>query len=147
MASNPTSAKDKKSMLNVSTEYQEWPMYRVFKQVIVRDEVHYRMEFSLEEPHGLMCPQYTVAQDSTDSTLEEIHRITDIRKVDSVQEFCVAWAQTWMSESELGGARELVDEFQAQLSVRHRKKNRQGKTDVTGKRTAKRRRGRPRKRL
>jgi hypothetical protein len=66
-----------------------------------------------------------------------------MREVDGVQEFRVAWAQTWMPESELGGARELVDEFKARLSVRHGKKNRQGKTDVTGERTAKRRRGRP----
>ena len=118
-------------------------MSGVFKRVIVGDEVRYGMEFSLEGPHGLMCPQYTVAHDSTDGALWEIRRITGMRKVDGVQEFCVAWAQTWMPESELGGARELVDEFKARLSVRHGKKNRQGKTDVTGERTAKRRRGRP----
>jgi hypothetical protein len=101
------------------------------------------MEFNLEEPHGLTCPQHTVAHDSTDGTLWEICRITGMRKVDGVQEFCVAWAQTWMPESELGGARELVNEFKARLSVRHRKKNGQGKTDVTGDGTAKRRRGQP----
>jgi hypothetical protein len=69
-----------------------------------------------------------------------------MREVDGVQEFRVAWAQTWMPESELGGARELVDEFKARLSVRHGKKSGQGKTDFTGERPAKRRRGRPRKR-
>jgi hypothetical protein len=53
-------------------------------------------------------------------------------KIDSVEEFCVAWAQTWMHESDLGGARELVEEFRARLSVRHGRKNGQGKTDVTG---------------
>ena len=104
-------------------------MRRVFKRVIVGDEVRYGMEFSLEEPHGLTCPQHTVAHDSTDGTLWEIRRIT------------VAWTQIWMPESELGGARELVDEFKTQLCVRH--KNGQGKTDVMSERTAKRRRGRP----
>jgi hypothetical protein len=133
-------------MLNASAEYQEWPMSGVFKRVIVGDEVRYGMEFSLEGPHGLMCPQHTVAHDSTDGTLWEIRRITGMRKVDGVQEFRVAWAQTWMPESELGGARELVDEFKARLSVRHGKKSGQGKTNVTGERPAKRRRGRPRKR-
>ena len=152
MAPNPTSAGDEESTSNMSAEYQEWPIRGVFKRVIVGDEVRYGMEFSLEEPHGLMCPQHTVAHDSTDGrdsqpgALWEIRRITGMRKVDGVQEFRVAWAQTWMPESELGGARELVDEFKAQLSVRHGKKSGQGKTDVTGERPAKRRRGRPQKR-
>ena len=53
-------------MLNASVEYQEWPMNGVFKRVIVGDEVRYGTEFSLEEPHGLMCTQHTVAHDSTD---------------------------------------------------------------------------------
>jgi hypothetical protein len=68
-APNPTSVGDKESTSNMSTEYQEWPMRGVFKRVIVGDEVRYGMEFSLEEPHGLTCPQHTVAHDSTDGTL------------------------------------------------------------------------------
>jgi len=44
-----------------------------------------------------------------------------MRKVDGIQEFRVAWAQTWMPESDLGGAGELVEEFKARLSVRHGK--------------------------
>jgi hypothetical protein len=52
-------------MLNASAEYQEWPISGVFKQVIVGDKVHYRIEFSLEGSLGLMCTQHTVAQDST----------------------------------------------------------------------------------
>jgi hypothetical protein len=40
-----------------------------------------------------------------------------MRKVDGVEEFRVGRAQTWMPESDLGGARELVEEFKAQLSV------------------------------
>jgi hypothetical protein len=138
-------------MLNASAEYQEWPMSGVFKRVIVGDEVRYGIEFSLEGSLGLMCTQHTVAQDSTNcrdsqpGALWEIRRITSMREVDGVQEFRVAWAQTWMPESELGGARELVDEFKARLSVQHGKKSGQGKTDVTGERPAKRRRGRPRK--
>jgi hypothetical protein len=36
-----------------------------------------------------------------------------MREVDGVQGFCVALAQAWLLESELGGARELVDEFKA----------------------------------
>ena len=38
-----------------------------------------------------------------------------------------------MPESDLGGARELVDEFKSRLSALHRKKNGQGKTDVASK--------------
>ena len=110
-------------MLNTSAEYQEWPMSGVFKQVIVRDEVRYRIEFSLEEPHGLMCPQHRVAHDSADGRdsqpgdIWEIRKITGMRKVGSVEEFRVAWEPTLMPESDLGGARELVEEFKAQLSV------------------------------
>jgi hypothetical protein len=52
-----------------------------------------------------------------------------------------------MPESELGGARELVDEFKARLSVWHGKKSGQGKINVMGERPAKRRRGRPRKQV
>jgi hypothetical protein len=40
-----------------------------------------------------------------------------MRKVDGVEEFCVAWAASWMPESDLGGARELVDEFNTRLCV------------------------------
>jgi hypothetical protein len=103
--------------LNTRAEYQEWLMRRVFKQVIVGDEVRYGMEFSLEEPRT--CPQHTVVHQSTDgedpqpSDLWDIQRITDIRKVNGADEFLVAWAQTWMPESKLGGAKELVEEFKA----------------------------------
>jgi len=61
MAPNPTSAGDTESTSNVSAKYQEWPVRGVFRRVIARDEVRYRIEFSLEEPHSLMCPQHTVA--------------------------------------------------------------------------------------
>jgi len=126
-------------------------MRRVFKQVIVENQVHYGIEFSLEEPHGLTCYQHTVDHDSTNGggsqpgDLQEIRRFTGMRKVDGVQEFRVAWAQTWMPESDLGGARELVEEFNADLSVRHVKKRGQGKADIVGEMPPKRRRGRPRK--
>jgi hypothetical protein len=78
------------------------------------------------------------------SGVREIRRITGMRKVDGIQEFRVAWAQTWMPESDLGGAGELVEEFKARLSVRHGKKG-QGETDVADESLPKRRRGRPRK--
>jgi hypothetical protein len=93
----------------------------------------------------------TVAHDATDGgdsppgDLWEIRRITGMRKVDGIQEFCVAWAQTWVPESDLGGARELVDEFKARHSVQHRK-NGHSETDVASKSLPKRRRGQPRKR-
>ena len=73
-------------------------MRGVFKRAIVGDEVRYGMEFSLEEPYGLICHQHTVAHDSTDGgdaqsgDLWEIRRITGMRKVDGIQEFRVAWA-------------------------------------------------------
>jgi hypothetical protein len=152
MAPNPTSAGDEESTSNVSAEYQEWHMRGVFKRVIVGDEVRYRMEFNLEESRAVTCPQHTVAHNSTDGgdpqpgDLWDIRRITGMRKVDGVEEFHVAWAQTWMPESDLGGARELVEEFRARLSVRHGK-NRQGETDAAGESLPKRRRGRPRKQV
>jgi hypothetical protein len=64
-------------------------------------------------------------------------------KIDSVEELCVAWAQTWMHESDLGGARELVEEFRARLSVRYRRKRGQDETDAAGESPPKKRRGRP----
>jgi hypothetical protein len=61
-------------------------------------------------------------------------------KVDGVEEFRVAWAQTWMPESDSGGARKLVEEFKARFSVGHGKKNGQAETDVAGESLPKRRR-------
>jgi hypothetical protein len=148
----PITADDQEPMSNVSAEYQEWLIHGVLKRVIVGDEVRYGMEFSLGEPHAITCAQHTVAHQSTDGgdpqpgDLWDIRRITGMRKVDRVEEFRVAWALTWIPESDLGGARELVEEFRARLSVRHRNKNGQGKTDIAGERPLKRRRGRPRKR-
>jgi hypothetical protein len=52
-----------------------------------------------------------------------------------------------MPESDLGGARELVEEFNAGLSVRYIEKREQGKTDIVGKIQPKRWRGRPWKQL
>jgi hypothetical protein len=51
-----------------------------------------------------------------------------------------------MPESELGGAREFVDEFKARLQERRGNKNGQGETNAAGETNPKRRRGRPRKR-
>jgi hypothetical protein len=118
--------------------------------VIVGDEVRYGMEFSLEEPRT--CPQHTVVHQSPDggdpqpSDSWEIQRIAGMRKVNGAKEFLVAWAQTWMPESELGGAKELVEEFKGRLSVQHGKEKGQGKPNVMGEK-AKRRRGRPRKQV
>jgi hypothetical protein len=86
--------------------------------------IFYGMEFSLEEPYGLMCPQHRVSHDSADGgdsqpgDIWEIRKITGMRKVGGVEEFRVAWQLTWMPESDLGGARDLVDEFRARLSMR-----------------------------
>ena len=138
-------------LISTTAEYQEWSIRGVLKRVTVGDEVRYGMDFSLEEPHAVTCPNHTVPQQSVDerdpqpSDSWDIHRITGMRKVDGVEQFRVAWAETWMPESDLGEARELVEEFKARLSVRQRTKNRQGKTDVTGEGPPKRRRGRPRK--
>jgi len=101
---------------------------------------------------GLMCPQHRVAHNSADGgdsqpgDIWEIRKITGMRKVDGIEEFRVAWESTWMHEYELGGARELVEEFRARLSVRHGK-NEQGETDAAGESLSKRRRGRPRKQV
>jgi hypothetical protein len=87
------------------------------------------MEFSLEETHAVICPQHTIAHQPTDGgdsqpgDLWEIRRIAGMRKVNGVEEFCVAWAPTEMPESDLGEARQLVDGFKARLSVLHRNRN------------------------
>jgi hypothetical protein len=66
-----------------------------------------------------------------------------MRKVDGVEEFCVAWAAAWMPKSDLGGAREFLDEFldefKARLSVLHMNKN---GTHITGEKMSKILRGR-----
>lgn len=46
--------------------YQEWPTHGVFKPVIIRDDVRYGIESSLEEPHALICPQHRVTHKPTD---------------------------------------------------------------------------------
>ena len=43
-----------------------------------------------------------------------------------------------MPKSELGGARELVEEFKACLSIQYRKKKGQGKPNVIGEKALKR---------
>jgi hypothetical protein len=48
-----------------------------------------------------------------------------------------------MPESELGGARELVDEFEARLQALSENQNEQGEADAIGETKPKRRRGRP----
>jgi hypothetical protein len=48
-----------------------------------------------------------------------------------------------MPESDLGGARELVKEFKARLSVQHRKKNGQAETGAADKSLPKRQQGQP----
>jgi hypothetical protein len=47
---------------------------------------------------------------------------TGMRKINNIEEFRATWAQTWMPESDLEGAREL-EEFKARLSLRYGKKN------------------------
>lgn len=44
-----------------------------------------------------------------------------MRKVGGVEEFYVAWELTQVLGSDLGGARELLGEFRARLSIRHRR--------------------------
>jgi len=78
--------------------------------------------------------------------LWEIRKIIGVKRVDGVEHFWVDWEPTWICESELEGARELVDEFKARLSVLRGNNNKQGETDATGETHLKRRRGRPRKR-
>ncbi len=76
----------------------------------------------------------------------EIRNIIGTKRVDGVVHYWVDWEPTWMRESELGGAREMVDKFVARLQVRRRDKNEKGAADFIGDTQWKRRRGRPRKR-
>jgi hypothetical protein len=94
----------------------------------------------------------TVALQSTDAgdpqpgDVWEIRSIIGTRKVNGVVHYWVDWEPTWMLESELGGAREFVDEFKARLQERRGSKEGQGETGAVGETQPKRRRGRPRKR-
>jgi hypothetical protein len=83
--------------------------------------------------------------DPQHSDLWEIRGIIGTRKVDGVVHYWVDWEPTWMLESELGGAREFVDEFKARLQERRGNKNGQRETGTAGEAQPKRRRGRPRK--
>jgi hypothetical protein len=71
----------------------------------------------------------------------EICSIIGRQKVDGVVQYWVEWEPMWMPESELIGARELVDEFEAQLQVPCENKIKQGKADDTCKTQPKRQRG------
>ncbi len=79
--------------------------------------------------------------------LWEIRKLIGVKKVDGVEHFWVDWEPTWICKSELEGARELVDEFKARLSLLRGNSNKQGETVATGETQLKRGRGRPRKRL
>ena len=73
----------------------------------------------------------------------EIRSIIGRQKVDGVVQYWVEWEPTWMPESELMGARELVDEFEARLQAPCENKIEQGEADGTCETQPKRRRGRP----
>jgi hypothetical protein len=60
-------------------------------------------------------------------------------------QYWVEWEPTWMPESELRGARVLVDEFEAQLQAPREDKIKQGEANGTCETRPKRRRERPRK--
>jgi hypothetical protein len=89
----------------------------------------------------------TVAGDPQPGDVWEIRSIIGTRKVNSVVHYWVDWEPTWMLESELGGAREFVDEFKARLQERSGSKEGQDETGAVGETQSKRQRGRPRKRL
>ncbi len=59
----------------------------------------------------------------------EIYSIIGRQKVNSVVQYWVEWEPTWMLESELIGARELVHEFEAWLQVLCKNTIEQGKSD------------------
>jgi hypothetical protein len=75
----------------------------------------------------------------------EIRNIIGTKKVDGIEYYWVDWEPTWMCESELEGARELVDEFKARLQLLRRNKDVHGETGAAGEAKPKRRRGRPSK--
>jgi hypothetical protein len=70
----------------------------------------------------------TVALQSTDvgdpqsGDLQEIRSIIGTRKVDGIVQYWVDREPTRMPESEVGGAREFVDEFKVRLQERRGKK-------------------------
>ena len=73
----------------------------------------------------------------------EIRSIIGRQKVDGIVQYWVEWEPTWMPKSELMGARELVDEFEARLQASRGNRNEHEETDAVGETKPKRQRGRP----
>jgi hypothetical protein len=119
---------------NNPTSKQNWP----------RDELNNTASSASTalKSTNLAGPQLNDLLTDTDQEWE-IRSIIGRQKVDGVVQYWVEWEPTWMPESELGGAMELVDEFEAQLQALCENQNRQEEADAIGETKPKRRRGRP----
>ena len=70
-------------------------------------------------------PERSQVQGSLVSDEEwEIKRIVDKRQSEKGYEYKVCWKKTWLPESELGNAQELLQEFESQTSSTSRRRTR-----------------------
>jgi len=117
----------------------------------------HHLQQSHSEPNDVACAASAACESidfgdpqlvglGTDAGQEwEIRSIIGRQKVDGIVQYWVEWEPTWMPESELTGARELVDEFEARLQASRGNRNEQGEPEATCEAQSKRRRGRPSK--
>ncbi|CAG8978009.1 hypothetical protein HYALB_00000679 [Hymenoscyphus albidus] len=110
-------------------ESEEIPIHGSFTLKIVESKVLYCLTFSQESsplfqsqgqrqdsPTDLEEPQ--PAASITDPTQEwGIHKITGQKMVRGERHFRVEWNETWMPESELAGAEELVEAFMTEVGT------------------------------
>jgi hypothetical protein len=86
--------------------------------------------------------QTPIPDTDTDTSEEwEIRNIVGRKTVGGEVQYLVAWETTWMRESDLTGARELIDEFMSLLPKRGQQE--MSESNASGKGEPKKRRGRP----
>lgn len=146
-------------------ESEEIPIHGYFTLKMVQSKVVYYLTFSQEV---LPRPRDRWQRQATTTNLEEpqstapvadpdhrwgIRKIIGQKIVGCERQYRVEWKDTWMPESELTGAKELVDAFMAngggRTSGRKRPLKRgrpaTGQPDARGEEEPKKRRGRPRR--
>ena len=107
-------------------ESEEMPIYGYFTLNTVASKVMYCLTFSQELLQHLAPRQYRAADLSTpqstasvaDANSEwEIHQIIGQKMIGRKKHYLMEWKNTWMAESELTGAKGLVDAFMAKGKI------------------------------
>lgn len=128
-----------------TAKYEEWPIHGFLKGIRIGRDTDFNLEFRLEEPQPaapIIDPNHQW----------EIRKIIGQKMVGREKHYRVEWKETWMPESELAGAEELVEAFMTEVGTgtRGRKRPQKRSRLAAGLPDAqegepKKRRGRPRK--